>query len=272
MDVFHIYIISCSSFHCLVHLLRNGDTSLLSKRERVVCMCVWERERERVRETQWKEKCQFIDSNNRQAGELLLIHLLQRVRRREGRKKLIWEVFGMNWNEFKYWHKTYCLSFWVSTKAKAGMRIVCLKKTYLVLVICGLFICEFVYMRLGMIFFYRTYPLIYSHPWSFYIQICYMRVIFYGPYLSQITRSTCTYISLFLCDVLKFTSKCLASTNSADRIVFNLKSLHCDYSNFLVLLRSWSKCTKSVTLFHKIKNVAFAAWKHNKNIFKQANN
>jgi hypothetical protein len=59
------------------------------------------------------------------------------------------------------------------------------------LVICGLFICEFTYMRLRMIFIYRTYPLIYSHAWSFYMQICYMRVIFYGPYLSHITRSAC---------------------------------------------------------------------------------
>jgi hypothetical protein len=35
---------------------------------------------------------------------------------------------------------------------------------------------------------YRTYHLIYSHPWSFYMQIPYMRDIFYGPYLSHITR------------------------------------------------------------------------------------
>ncbi len=32
------------------------------------------------------------------------------------------------------------------------------------LVLCGLFICEFAYMRLRMILIYRTYPLIYSHP------------------------------------------------------------------------------------------------------------
>ncbi len=60
------------------------------------------------------------------------------------------------------------------------------------LVICGLFICEFTYMRLRIILIYRTYPLIYSHPWSFYMQICYIRVIFYGHYLLHITRSACT--------------------------------------------------------------------------------
>jgi hypothetical protein len=46
--------------------------------------------------------------------------------------------------------------------------------------------------EIEMIFIYRTYPLIYSHPWSFYMRIHYMRVIFYGPYLSHITRSACT--------------------------------------------------------------------------------
>jgi hypothetical protein len=60
------------------------------------------------------------------------------------------------------------------------------------LIICGLFICEFEYMQLRIILIYRTYPLIYSHPWSFYTRIRYMRVIFYGSYLSHITRSACT--------------------------------------------------------------------------------
>jgi len=43
-----------------------------------------------------------------------------------------------------------------------------------------------------MTFFSGTYPLIISHPWSFYIQIHYMRVYFWSPYLSHITRSNCT--------------------------------------------------------------------------------
>jgi hypothetical protein len=64
------------------------------------------------------------------------------------------------------------------------------------LIICGLFICEFAYMRLRMILIYRTYPLIYSHPWSFYMRICYLRVIFFNPYLSHITRSACTVFYL----------------------------------------------------------------------------
>ncbi len=59
------------------------------------------------------------------------------------------------------------------------------------LVICGLFICEFPYIRLRIILFHRTYPLFYGHPWSYYMQIRYMQAIFYGPYLSHITRYAC---------------------------------------------------------------------------------
>jgi len=40
--------------------------------------------------------------------------------------------------------------------------------------------------------FYGAYPLIYGNPWSFYIQIHYMQAYFWSPYLSHITRSTCT--------------------------------------------------------------------------------
>ncbi len=75
-------------------------------------------------------------------------------------------------------------------------KIKCLKRGLKVqgdLVICGLFICKFAYMRLRMILIYRTYPLIYSDPWSFYMWIRYMRVIFYGPYLSHITSLACTW-------------------------------------------------------------------------------
>jgi len=39
--------------------------------------------------------------------------------------------------------------------------------------------------------FSGTYPLNNSHPWSFYMQICYMRVYIWSPYFSNITRSTC---------------------------------------------------------------------------------
>ncbi len=60
------------------------------------------------------------------------------------------------------------------------------------LVICGLFICDFAYMRSKICLFSGTYPLIYSHPWSFYMRIRYMRAYFLSPYLSHITRSTCT--------------------------------------------------------------------------------
>jgi len=37
--------------------------------------------------------------------------------------------------------------------------------------------------------FSGTYPLIISHPWSFYMRIHYMRVYFWTPYPSHITRS-----------------------------------------------------------------------------------
>ncbi len=59
------------------------------------------------------------------------------------------------------------------------------------LVICGLFICEFAYLRLQIGHFSGTYPPIYSHSWPFYMRIRYMRTKFFGPYLSHITRSNC---------------------------------------------------------------------------------
>ena len=47
--------------------------------------------------------------------------------------------------------------------------------------------------------FSGTYPLIYSHPWSFYMRIRYMRAYFFGPYLTNITRDTCIwYFSLHI--------------------------------------------------------------------------
>jgi len=64
------------------------------------------------------------------------------------------------------------------------------------LVICGLFICNFEYMRSGNDLFSGTYPLIYCNPWSFYMRIHYMRAYFWSPYLSHITRFTCIYKAL----------------------------------------------------------------------------
>ena len=60
------------------------------------------------------------------------------------------------------------------------------------LVISSLFICDFAYMRLKIGHFSGAYPLIYSHHWSFYMQIRYMQAHFFGPYLLHITRATCT--------------------------------------------------------------------------------
>jgi len=64
------------------------------------------------------------------------------------------------------------------------------------LVICGLFICDFAYMQFRNDFFSGTYPLIISHPWSFYMWILYMRVYFWSPYPSHITRSNCIRIHI----------------------------------------------------------------------------
>ncbi len=50
------------------------------------------------------------------------------------------------------------------------------------------------YLRLWIDHIFGTYPPIYSHSWSLYMRICYMRDNFFGPYLSNITRSTCIYI------------------------------------------------------------------------------
>jgi len=65
------------------------------------------------------------------------------------------------------------------------------KKVQVALVRYGLFICNFTYMWSRNDLFSRTYSLIISHPWSFYMRIHYMRVYFWSPYLSHITRSNC---------------------------------------------------------------------------------
>jgi hypothetical protein len=79
---------------------------------------------------------------------------------------------------------------------KGGMQISpCVSWVQAALIICGLFICNFMYMRLKNGLFSGTYPLIYSNSWSFYMQIHYMRAYFWSPYLSNITRSTCTAIA-----------------------------------------------------------------------------
>ncbi len=73
------------------------------------------------------------------------------------------------------------------------------------LVICCLFICDFAHMRSKIGLNKGNYPLIYSHLWSFYIQIHYMQDFYLGSYLSHITRSACIYIinnDAFLSDVI----------------------------------------------------------------------
>jgi len=71
------------------------------------------------------------------------------------------------------------------------------KQIQVALVICGLFICHFAYMQLKNGLFSGTYPLIYGNLWSFYMRIHYMRAYFWSPYLSHITRSTCTVKPLY---------------------------------------------------------------------------
>ena len=48
------------------------------------------------------------------------------------------------------------------------------------------------YLRLRIGHFSGADPLIYSHTWSYYMRIRYMRANFFSPYLSHITRDTCT--------------------------------------------------------------------------------
>ncbi len=60
----------------------------------------------------------------------------------------------------------------------------------------GFFICDFMYMQNRNGIFSGTNPLIYSNLWSSSMQICYMRVYFWSPYLLHITRSTCIIILL----------------------------------------------------------------------------
>ena len=41
--------------------------------------------------------------------------------------------------------------------------------------------------------FFWNPPLIYTHPWSFYMLFRYMLAYFFSPYLSHITRDTCIH-------------------------------------------------------------------------------
>ncbi len=57
--------------------------------------------------------------------------------------------------------------------------------------------------------FSGTYPLINSHPWSFYMRICYMGVYFWSPFLSHITRSTCILFDILHLGVCLCVSVCM---------------------------------------------------------------
>jgi hypothetical protein len=83
--------------------------------------------------------------------------------------------------QLKNWMKSYVIIF------QRDLRLL----VQAALIICGLFICDFAYMGSRNDLFSVTYPLIISHPWSFYMQIHYMRVYFWSPYPSHITRSNC---------------------------------------------------------------------------------
>jgi hypothetical protein len=68
------------------------------------------------------------------------------------------------------WIRTYCFS-------TSKISIDC---THVDLVLCGLFICEFVYLRLQIDHCSGTYPPIYSHSWSFYANSLYASLIFWS--------------------------------------------------------------------------------------------
>jgi len=115
------------------------------------------------------------------------------------------------------------------------------------LVICGLFICDFVYMRSRNDLFSGTYPLIFSHPWSFYMRIHYIRAYFWSPYPSHITRSNCTWTILEVIVqmklVLKITWRCI-TTN----LIFNLnwskrlsRNLNWSSHNFFKLIYTFQE-------------------------------
>ena len=70
-----------------------------------------------------------------------------------------------------------------------------------VLDICGLFICDFSYMRLRIVHFCETYPLIHCHRWSFYMRIGYIWSLYLAYnegnlYILFVTKKTTMYIRL----------------------------------------------------------------------------
>ena len=81
------------------------------------------------------------------------------------------------------------------------------------------FICDFAYVNDSWPFS-GTYPLIYSNPWSFYIQIRYMRAYFFGPYLSHITRDTCIQLVNLQDDLALnlFITVSIAANNSSKKV------------------------------------------------------
>ncbi len=95
-------------------------------------------------------------------------------------------------------------------------------KVQAALVICSLFICDFAYMRLRNGPFPGTYPQIYSYPWSFYMQICYMQAYFWSPYLSHITRSTCTFKKLCRKRMYKWHVAIQPNSKSGKLIIWNV--------------------------------------------------
>jgi len=79
--------------------------------------------------------------------------------------------------------------------------------------------------------FSGTYPLIISHPWSFYMQIHYMRVYFWSLYPSHITRSNCIW-KIYI-DLIWF--ECLLWLN----ICTNTQSIIQIFKKSLIALRYW---------------------------------
>ncbi len=80
------------------------------------------------------------------------------------------------------------------SRTMLAIKIMSSLKVQVDLVICGLFIFESVYLQLQIDHFSGTYPPIYSHSWSFYMPIHYMRAWFFGPYLSHKRGSIVLYV------------------------------------------------------------------------------
>jgi len=124
------------------------------------------------------------------------------------------------------------------------------------LVICNLFICKFLYMPLKNGLFSETYPLIYSDWWSFYMWIHYIRAYFWSPYLSHITRSTCTkiFLKLNLLDWIGSYSN-ISPLSLVYTSGFHMRLPHC-----IVIFHNLPWLSKTKVIYKKLQHNAVNAY------------